>query len=188
MSTADALPAWTATGGPSVVPPPERPGRMRSTVISAPTAAPATPQGRPARQPPAAAGGAATLAPHLWQNRALSESWAPQAWQVMRWGNPTGRIPAGSVKLTVMGLSFPGQERARQMGELRRGNQHWNVLLETEPDGTLGTVRGRIHFVSIDRHRVTSWIFMDGQEGQGAARLRCVWAAELWQFLEALPD
>src|SRR5206468_6701656 len=81
-----------------------------------------------------------------------------------RRGNLTGRIPAGSVEFSAMGLSFPGQERARQMGELRRGNQHWNVLLETEPDAALGTVRGRIHFVSMDRHRVTSWIFMEWQE------------------------
>lgn len=90
--------------------------------------------------------------------------------------------------MTVMGLSFPGQERARQMGELRRGNQHWNVLLETEPDGTLGTVRGRIHFVSIDRHRVTSWIFMEWQEREVQERFGEFSAAELWQFLEALPD
>jgi len=45
-----------------------------------------------------------------------------------------------------MGIAFPGQERARHMGQLQRGDQKWDVFLEVQPDGELGAVRGRLHF------------------------------------------
>ncbi|HEY6091728.1 MAG TPA: hypothetical protein VIV83_07035, partial [Gemmatimonadales bacterium] len=51
--------------------------RIATTVISAPNAAPASPQGSPARHPVAPA--VPTAAPHLWQNLAVGESEAPQA-------------------------------------------------------------------------------------------------------------
>src|SRR5438093_13776734 len=62
----------------SRIPLPEEPlTRKASTVSSAPSAAPATPHGSPARHPDAWATPAG--APHLWQNRAAGESAAPHA-------------------------------------------------------------------------------------------------------------
>jgi len=54
------------------------------------------------------------------------------------------------------------------MGELKRGDQRWEVFVETQPDGELNAARGRVHFVSGDRHRVTSWIFLEPTERVGA--------------------
>ena len=47
--------------------------------------------------------------------------------------------------------AFPGQERAKHMGELMRGDQRWDVYVEAQQDAELGAVRGRIHFVSGSR-------------------------------------
>ena len=85
-----------------------------------------------------------------------------------------------------MSLAFPGQERARHMGELRRGDRRWEVYLEVQADGELGAVRGRLHFVATDQHRVTGWIFLEWQERDVQMRFGEFSAAELWQFLDAL--
>ncbi len=85
-----------------------------------------------------------------------------------------------------MSAAFPGQERAKHMGELKRGDQHWDVFLEAQPDGELGAVRGRLHFVSEDRHRVTGWIFLEWQDREIQERFGEFSALELWHFVEAL--
>jgi len=84
--------------------------------------------------------------------------------------------------------SFPGQERAKQMGELQRGDQRWQVYLEAKPDAELGAgaVRGRVHFLSGDQHRVTGWIFLEWQEKDIRDRFAEFSAVELWHFVEAL--
>ena len=85
-----------------------------------------------------------------------------------------------------MSLPFPGAERAKHMGELRRGGEHWDVYLEPQPDGELGAVRGRLHFVAEDQHRVTGWIFLEWHERDVQERFGEFSATELWQFLDAL--
>ncbi len=85
-----------------------------------------------------------------------------------------------------MSAPFPGQERAKHMGELKRGDQRWEVFVETQPDGELNAARGRVHFVSGDRHRVTSWIFLEPTERDIQERFGEFSAVELWHFVEAL--
>src|SRR2546425_5011588 len=65
-----------------------------------------------------------------------------------------------------MSAPFPGQERAKHMGELKRGDEHWDVYIEMQPDVDVGggAVRGRVHFVSGERRRTTSWIFLRSEE------------------------
>jgi hypothetical protein len=114
--------------------------------------------------------------------------------------NLTGRIGGGSVKypsdgshypqtrLPRMTAPFPGHERAKQMGELKRGAQRWEVFVETQPDVELQAVRGRLHFLHGDRHRATSWIFLESTERDIHERFGEFSAVELWHFLEALDD
>jgi hypothetical protein len=90
--------------------------------------------------------------------------------------------------MSQMTLPFPGAERAKHMGELRRGGEHWDVFLESQPDAQLGALRGRLHFVSSGRHRVTGWIFLEWQEREVHERFGELSAVELWHFLESLPD
>jgi hypothetical protein len=85
-----------------------------------------------------------------------------------------------------MSIAFPGQDRAKHMGELRRGEQHWDVFLEVQPDGELGAMRGRIHFVGQGDHRMTSWVFLERHEREVQERFGEFSAVELWHFLEAL--
>ncbi len=85
-----------------------------------------------------------------------------------------------------MGIPFPGQERARHMGQLQRGDQKWDVFLETQPDGELSAVRGRLHFVAQDRHLQTTWVFLEMQERDVQERFGEFSAVELWHFVEAL--
>src|SRR6266516_4765672 len=95
-----------AEGGGSLAAPRPPPERITSTVSRAPTAAPAIPHGRPARQP---AAGRPTLrfAPHLWQNLAVEGTAVPHAGQFigaesntpyshlrLECNFPFGRIPA----------------------------------------------------------------------------------------------
>jgi hypothetical protein len=85
-----------------------------------------------------------------------------------------------------MSAPFAGHDRARHMGELKRGDRRWDVLLETQPDGDMGAVRGRIHFVAPNDHRVTGWVFLEWQERDIQDRFGEFSAVELWHFLEAL--
>ncbi len=85
-------------------------------------------------------------------------------------------------------MPFPGQERSKHMGELTRGEQRWNVYLEMQPDGSVGAVRGRIHFVGarVEEHRMTGWVFLEWQERDVQDRFGEFSAVELWHFVESL--
>lgn len=85
-----------------------------------------------------------------------------------------------------MGTAFPGQERSRHMGELRRGERSWDVYLEMEGAADLGAIRGRIHFLGAADHRTTGWIFLEWREQDLKERFGEFSAVELWHFLEAL--
>lgn len=89
-----------------------------------------------------------------------------------------------------MSAPFSGYERSRHMGELRRGDDRWEVYLEFQPDASVGAVRGRLHFVGRERHHETGWIFLELGEGEIRERFGEFSAVELWHFLESLsgPD
>jgi len=82
--------------------------------------------------------------------------------------------------------AFPGQERAKHMGELKRGDQRWDVYVEAQQDADLGAVRGRIHFVNGALHRTTGWIFLEWQERDVHERFGEFSAVELLHFVESL--
>jgi len=86
--------------------------------------------------------------------------------------------------------AFPGQERAKHMGELKRGDARWDVYIEMQPDAEVGggAVRGRVHFVGGERHRTTSWIFLEWSEREIQERFGEFSAVELWHFVEALEE
>src|SRR5207245_2856339 len=46
-----------------------------------------------------------------------------------------------------MSATFPGQDRAKHMGELKRGDERWDVFVEMQPDAEVGAVRGRVLFL-----------------------------------------
>jgi hypothetical protein len=87
-----------------------------------------------------------------------------------------------------MASSFPGQERARHMGELKRGPDRWNVYLELQPDAELAAFRGRIHFVGEEGPRSTGWVFLEREEKDIVERFGEFSAVELLQFVEAIPS
>jgi hypothetical protein len=74
----------------------------------------------------------------------------------------------------------------KHMGELKRGDQRWDVYLEGQADTSLGAVRGRIHFVSGEHHRVTGWIFLEWHDKDIQERFGEFSAVELLHFVEAL--
>ncbi len=78
------------------------------------------------------------------------------------------------------------QIRARQMGELARGENRWAVLLETVPDPEVDAVRGRIHFISGNTHRLSGWIFLEWAEHDVETRFAEFSAQELWNLLDAI--
>jgi hypothetical protein len=84
--------------------------------------------------------------------------------------------------------AFPGHDRAKHMGELKRGDERWDVFLEIQPDPELraGAVQGRLHFVSAERRRTTSWIFLEWSEREVQDRFGEFSAVELWHFVAAL--
>lgn len=86
-----------------------------------------------------------------------------------------------------MSEPFPGQERARHMGELKRGPSRWDVYLEVEPDPELAAVRGRIHFVAEGTRKTTGWVFLERHEKDIVERFGEFSAVELLQFVESIP-
>jgi hypothetical protein len=78
----------------------------------------------------------------------------------------------------------PDTPVGRHMGDLSRGGIDWKVLLETRPRGEL--ISGRIHFVSDDSVRSTSWIFLEWSDQETANRFNEFSPHELWKILESL--
>lgn len=78
------------------------------------------------------------------------------------------------------------QIKARQMGELVRGESRWNVLLETVRDPAVDAIRGRIHFISGNIHRLSGWIFLEWLEKDIDTRFAEFSAQELWNLLGSL--
>jgi hypothetical protein len=76
--------------------------------------------------------------------------------------------------------------KARQAGELTRGSSHWDVLLETATDAELEAIRGRIHFISGNLHRLSGWIFLEWSEKEIEARFSGFSAQDLWNLLKSL--
>jgi hypothetical protein len=89
-----------------------------------------------------------------------------------------------------MSAPFPGQERAKHMGELKRGDERWEVYIEMQPDGEVGggAVRGRVHFVGGERRRTTGWIFLEWSEREIQERFGEFSAVELWHFVQSLDE
>ncbi len=85
-----------------------------------------------------------------------------------------------------MSEPFPGKDHSRHMGELRRGDQRWEVYLEVQPDAQVGAVRGRIHFVGPAGRKTTGWVFLEWQERDVVERFGEFSAVELLHFVEAL--
>jgi hypothetical protein len=71
------------------------------------------------------------------------------------------------------------------MGELARGEDRWDVVLETVKDEA-GVIRGRIHFISGHDHRLSGWIFLEWQERDIEERFAEFSAQELWNLLDSL--
>ena len=78
------------------------------------------------------------------------------------------------------------QIKARQMGELMRGDNRWDVLLESVLDPSVNAVRGRIHYISGNAHRLSGWIFLEWSEGDVDTRFAEFSAQELWTLLDSL--
>ncbi len=78
------------------------------------------------------------------------------------------------------------QIKARQMGELERGEDRWDVLLETVSDPAVGAIRGRIHFILGNLHRLSGWIFLEWDEKDVETRFAEFSAQELWNLLGSL--
>jgi len=74
---------------------------------------------------------------------------------------------------------------ARPMGELTRGEDRWDVVLETVKDAE-GVIRGRIHFISGNNHRLSGWIFLEWQDKDVEERFAEFSAQELWNLLDSL--
>ena len=75
-----------------------------------------------------------------------------------------------------------------QMGELVRGENRWDVLLETVPDADVGGIRGRIHFVAGNAHRLSGWIFLEWSEKDIDTRFNDFSAQEMWNLLDSLAE
>lgn len=76
--------------------------------------------------------------------------------------------------------------KARQMGELQRGEHHWEVLLEVARDAEGGVIRGRIHFVSGAEHRLSGWIFLEWSDREIEERFTDFSAQDLWNLLGSI--
>ena len=79
------------------------------------------------------------------------------------------------------------QIKARKMGELEIGEAKWDALLEMATDPTDGVVYGRIHFISGNSHRLSSWIFLEWSEKDVESRFReFSTGRNLWDLLSSL--
>ena len=76
--------------------------------------------------------------------------------------------------------------QARQMGELQRGESHWDVLIEFARDEEVGALRGRIHFISGVVHRLSGWIFLEWSARDIETRFAEFSAQELWNLLDSI--
>lgn len=76
--------------------------------------------------------------------------------------------------------------KAREAGKLTRGSSDWDVLLETAPDAELGAIRGRIHFISGNLHKLSGWIFLEWSEKDIESRFAGFSAQDLWNMLKSL--
>ncbi len=76
--------------------------------------------------------------------------------------------------------------KARQMGELVRGESRWDVLLESVRDASVDAIRGRMHFVSGNTHRISGWIFLEWTDQEVQQRFGEFSAQELWNLLDSL--
>jgi hypothetical protein len=81
---------------------------------------------------------------------------------------------------------FPWMQTALHLGQLARGGARWDVYLESQPHPDIEAIRGRLHFLADDRHRATTWIFVEWTEKEVLDRARHFSAGELWTFLEGL--
>jgi hypothetical protein len=84
---------------------------------------------------------------------------------------------------------------ARHLGDLARGDQRWQVYLETRPvdpspagPPKRSPVAGRLHFVAHDRVRRTAWIFLEWSDAELMARFQEFSASELWRMVESLEE
>jgi hypothetical protein len=75
---------------------------------------------------------------------------------------------------------------SRPVGELQRGEQRWDVVLETVKDGSVGVIRGRVHFVSGTTHKLSGWIFVEWSDKDVGTRFSEFSAQELWNLLDSL--
>ena len=76
--------------------------------------------------------------------------------------------------------------KARQMGELTLADGRWDVVLEMARDPDIGAVRGRIHFVSGNLHRLSGWIFLEWTEKEIETRFDDFSAQEHSTLLNSL--
>ena len=67
-----------------------------------------------------------------------------------------------------------------------RGDDLWDVLLESVRDDEMNCLRGRIHFVSGNTHRLSGWIFLEWAERDVETRFGEFSAQELWSLLDSL--
>jgi hypothetical protein len=89
-------------------------------------------------------------------------------------GQPHQPVPA----------ALPEAPLARHLGDLGRGDERWQVFLETRPQGK--TVGGRVHFLQGDQSRSSAWILLEWSEQDVLHRFNEFSAVELWRLLESL--
>jgi len=83
--------------------------------------------------------------------------------------------------------SFSWGQHATHMGQLRRGEARWEVFIEIQADTTDKKVRrGRVHYVAGERHRESTWIFVELTDRDVLERFNEFSDIELWSLLESL--
>gem|GEM_PF-2294061 len=71
-------------------------------------------------------------------------------------------------------------------GRAGSGGRQVDVLLESVRDDEMNCLRGRIHFVSGNTHRLSGWIFLEWAERDVDTRFGEFSAQELWSLLDSL--